>query len=186
MLKKVIIVLSVMLLAILGWCGYLFITDFLNLAEEKQEKLETEKKSDDEDTNNRDIAGGNLSDDEMEELEEKGFNPFGEKKEYEDLTDKDYQEYIHGMSHQKVKADEKWGFYKITDERIDWLIEGLKIADLKHKSVYEEILNKWDKGDFSTADDDHNAIWNLQGGTIGKAYGILTPEEEKAYIESQE
>ena len=182
MLKKVIIVLSVVLLGILGWYGYFFITDFLHVAEEQQQKLE----SDDENKNNREIAGGNLSNDEIDALQEKELNPFGERKEHEDLTDVDYQEYIHGMSHQKVKADEKWGFYKITDERIDWLIEGLKIADLKHKSVYEEILNKWDKGDFSTADDDHNAIWNLQGGTIGKAYGILTPEEEKAYIESQE
>ncbi|WP_062107320.1 DUF6241 domain-containing protein [Bacillus niameyensis] len=111
------------------------------------------------------------------------LNPFGKKLFIADLTDGDYQNYIHKMSHQKIKADEKWGLYLITQERIDWLLAGLDQSDLKHKKVYKEILERWTAGDFSRVDRDHNAIWKLQKGTIGKATGILSPEEEKAYIE---
>ncbi|WP_408640759.1 DUF6241 domain-containing protein [Salipaludibacillus keqinensis] len=46
------------------------------------------------------------------------------------------------------------------------------------------MLERWEEGDFSQADDDHNAIWRLQGGTKGYAEGLLTEEEEKQYIEN--
>ncbi|WP_411675014.1 DUF6241 domain-containing protein [Cytobacillus kochii] len=45
------------------------------------------------------------------------------------------------------------------------------------------MLDKWSKGDFSNVDNDHNYFWSLQNGTIGKATGILSPEEEEAFIE---
>lgn len=141
-----------------------------------------EKEKSVEESNPRETASGNISKEEMDDFKEQGLNPFGEETEQQDLTDKHFQEYIHGMSHQKVRANKKWGFYKITEERITWLMEGLEKIDVAHEEVYESILTKWEKGDFSTADDDHNAIWNLQGGTIGKATGILTPEEEQAYL----
>ncbi|MCJ7840033.1 DUF6241 domain-containing protein [Lederbergia sp. NSJ-179] len=113
-------------------------------------------------------------------------NPFGQKSTQEELTDSDYRNYIHKMSHQKVKADEKWGFYEITPERIDWLLQGLNQVNLKNESVYRDILERWKDGDFSKVDQDHNAIWQLQGGTIGKATGILSPEEEEAFLQETE
>nr|WP_238482656.1 DUF6241 domain-containing protein [Lederbergia galactosidilytica] len=87
------------------------------------------------------------------------------------------------MSHQKIIADEKWGFYEITPERIDWLLHGLKQTDFKSASLYKDILERWKEGDFSKVDKDHNAIWQLQGGTIGKATGILSPEEEETFLQ---
>jgi hypothetical protein len=90
------------------------------------------------------------------------------------------------MSHQKVKAKQKWGFYQITPERIIWLLEGLDLVEVQYEKIYWEILEKWAQEDFSTADEDHNTIWQLQGGTIGEATGVLSPEEEKVYIKSQE
>ncbi|WP_054751901.1 DUF6241 domain-containing protein [Piscibacillus salipiscarius] len=56
--------------------------------------------------------------------------------------------------------------------------------NLSHYDVYQSILNRWAAGDFTQADDDHNAIWDLKGGTIGYATGVLSDEEEQAYIES--
>lgn len=177
---------------IFGWTVGILITAFLvvaglflyqiyqdvdNTANDSEQKKETAVE-----TNARETASGNISKEELEDFKEQGLNPFGESIEQEELTDKHYQEYIHGMSHQKVRANEKWGFYKITKDRIEWLIEGLDKVDLTHEETYETILSKWQKGDFSTADDDHNAIWTLQGGTIGKATGILTPEEEQEYL----
>lgn len=113
-------------------------------------------------------------------------NPFDDSVLIEELNDSHYQKYIHGMAHQKVKASEKWGFYLITEERIQWLLDGLEVADLKHDDLYRDILGRWAEGDFSSVDQDHNRIWDLQNGTIGKATGILSPEEEQAYIKSQQ
>mgnify|MGYP001474534966 CR=1 FL=1 len=113
-----------------------------------------------------------------------GSNPFGDDVTQEEMTDEHFQEYIHGMSHQKVRAEKKWSFYELTQERVKWLHEALEVANVEHKDVYQTILDKWVKGDFSTAYKDHNAVWELQGGTVGKATGLLSAEEEQAYLES--
>ncbi|WP_223700437.1 DUF6241 domain-containing protein [Sutcliffiella deserti] len=107
-------------------------------------------------------------------------NPFNHRGS---LTEVDVQNYIHWMSHQKVKADEKWTHYKLTPERVEWLLAEVKVRDYNHEDIYLEILSKWKKGNFDRADQDHNRIWSLQKGTIGKATGVLTPEEEKEYLE---
>jgi hypothetical protein len=101
------------------------------------------------------------------------------------LTMSEYavQNAIHGMSHQKVKADKKWGFIPMTQERIERLIEVVEYNSYKHKTAYLDILYGWKEGDFSQVDKDHNTIWSFQNGTIGKATGILSPAEEKAFIE---
>lgn len=112
-------------------------------------------------------------------------NPFGEQKKINDLTDDDMQLIIHKMSHQKVKADQKWGSILITQNRIDWLLQALDKNKFAYEKAYRDILMRWKKGDFSKADRDHNTIWKLQGGTIGKATGLLSPSEEKRYIEAQ-
>ncbi|WP_163101973.1 DUF6241 domain-containing protein [Peribacillus alkalitolerans] len=92
---------------------------------------------------------------------------------------------MHHMSHQKVKADKKWGALQITPERINRLIEIVtkNQKGYDHSSTYLDILNRWNEGDFSRVDRDHNEIWRLQGGTIGKATGILSAKKEKKYIE---
>lgn len=124
--------------------------------------------------------------DKKEEKEQEYVNPFNQKYKQEELTDRHYQDYLHKMSHQKVVADTKWGFYLITDDRIDWLLESLGVTyeSLDEGKIYRDILNKWKDGDFSRVDQDHNAIWKLQGGSIGEATGILNTDEEKEYVES--
>ncbi len=102
-----------------------------------------------------------------------------------DMQERSMQNYIHWMSHQKVSAKRKWGAMLITEERIERLLEVAleNEQNYQHSYVYIDILSRWQEGDFSKADLDHNAIWELQGGTIGKATGLLTEEEELAYIE---
>ncbi|OZM58351.1 hypothetical protein CIB95_01920 [Lottiidibacillus patelloidae] len=94
------------------------------------------------------------------------------------------QNYIHWLSHQKVKADMKWGELQITTERIERLIEVVEANNYnyKYEEMYLEILNAWKNNDFSQADKEHNFIWELQGGTLGEATGLLTEEEEQAFI----
>lgn len=92
---------------------------------------------------------------------------------------------IHAMSHQKVEADEKWGFLPLTTERVTRLLDVIDTnkKDYKNASLYMEILSRWSKNDFSQIDHDHNQIWKTQDGTIGRATGILSYEEEVEYIE---
>jgi Family of unknown function (DUF6241) len=111
-------------------------------------------------------------------------NPFGEKVKTP-LSENLIQQYIHAMSHQKVKAKEKWSFFKITDERIDYLLWQLEINNYKSEQTYKEILTSWKEGDFSGVVGDHNVIWRMQNGNIGKATGKLNANEEKKYMESQ-
>lgn len=160
----------------------LFGADFL-------ESKDDEKAASSNSKMNREAVSGMVTEEEMAAFKKEGKNPFGQVKSMEELTDRDYREYIHGMSHQKIKADQKWGFYQINDERVQWLLDGLvlegKQKELSGYTVYKDILERWLAGDFSKADDDHNAIWTMQGGTIGRATGVLSPEEEQAYINSQ-
>ncbi|WP_146116194.1 DUF6241 domain-containing protein [Paenibacillus sp. AR247] len=49
---------------------------------------------------------------------------------------------------------------------------------LRKDARYREEMD----GDFSTVDDDHNFLWMIENGSIGKAKGILTQKEEKEFI----
>ncbi|WP_163530945.1 DUF6241 domain-containing protein [Halobacillus ihumii] len=99
-----------------------------------------------------------------------------------------FQDELHAMTHQKVEAEKKWGDEQITPKKIDEML-GILMAvkqsdnmEYKHFDFYWEALNKWDKGNFDNAVIVHNRIWNLQNGTIGKATGFLSHEEEEEYI----
>ncbi|MEN2467053.1 DUF6241 domain-containing protein [Ornithinibacillus sp. FSL M8-0202] len=180
-MNKLIVFLCIVAISILGYFGFLILSDVKEASTDKNETNVSESLED-----IRESVGGTITEEQAASYEEQGLNPFGQRKTADQLTDADYQEYIHGMSHQKVKAEQKWGFYQITPERIQWLLEGLDQTELKHEEIYRTILEKWAKGDFTTADVDHNTIWELQGGNIGRATGVLTPEEEEAYIRSHQ
>jgi hypothetical protein len=111
-------------------------------------------------------------------------NPFGGKNS--SMTEDEVLNYMHGMSHQKVEAEEKWLHFEMTNERIQFLIGVVESGRYENSDLYLDILNRWAEGDFLKADKDHNAIWNLQGGTIGKATGVLSTEEEKQYLEDNQ
>ncbi|WP_281659523.1 DUF6241 domain-containing protein [Halobacillus sp. Cin3] len=170
-MKKWILSTALLLLAAAGTGWYLMSTQAEAMTE--QEVKEAVEKSAEE------------ADEKLQTYEEEGKNPFGSEKRQNELTDSDYQSYIHSMSHQKVKADKKWGFTTIHPERIDWLLEGLDQTTLTHRQTYEEILTKWHAGDFSTADEDHNRIWTLQNGNVGKATGLLSPQEEAQLMQKR-
>jgi hypothetical protein len=109
-----------------------------------------------------------------------------EKKVKTPLSEELIQQYIHAMSHQKVAAKEKWSFFEITDERIDFLLTQLEVNQYENEQLYTEILSSWKEGDFSNAVSHHNAVWNLQDGSIGKATGLLSPKEEEAFKQEWE
>ncbi len=113
-----------------------------------------------------------------EEKQENSYtNPFGNKIEPQEIEEINVLNYIHWMSHQKVQAGNKWGFYEITDERIDWLLDALDQTGhtILNNEDYKEILTRWKNDDFTNIVDDHNYVWGIQGGTdekSGKATGF--------------
>ncbi|MEH7275654.1 DUF6241 domain-containing protein [Neobacillus vireti] len=122
---------------------------------------------------------------------EKGFEaPLSSKvvEEYESMSEGKLIQEVHNMTHQKVKADKKWGASEITAEKVEKLYEVIKNKDFKkssNKQMLLDILEPWRIKDFTNAVSAHNRIWNYQNGNIGKATRLLTPKEELKYIEDE-
>ncbi|MBT2720041.1 PRK06770 family protein [Bacillus sp. ISL-46] len=93
-------------------------------------------------------------------------------------------EVMHKMTHQKVKAKEKWGAIPMIPDTINQVYDIVENSEFEQKDDLLAILDKWKKGIFSEVDDDHNYFWTYQGGTIGKAYGIMSKSEEETFIQN--
>ncbi|PFP22675.1 hypothetical protein COJ96_25255 [Bacillus sp. AFS073361] len=91
-------------------------------------------------------------------------------------------EVMHKMTHQKVKAKEKWGAIPMIPDTINQVYTIVKNSEFAQKADLLAILGNWKKGIFSEIDDDHNYFWTYQGGTVGKAYGIMSQSEEETFI----
>ncbi|MDT3494776.1 DUF6241 domain-containing protein, partial [Bacillus toyonensis] len=90
---------------------------------------------------------------------------------------------MHRMVHQKVKSSEKWGFIEMTNKEIRSAKEAVESStNFKNKSKLLATLERWEKGDFSQTVEEHNFLWEIQGGDTGKATERLSPEEEKKYV----
>ncbi|MBL3819483.1 MULTISPECIES: DUF6241 domain-containing protein [Bacillus cereus group] len=90
---------------------------------------------------------------------------------------------MHRMVHQKVKSSEKWGFIEMTNKEIRGAKNAVESStNFKYKSELLSTLERWEKGDFSQTVEEHNFLWEIQGGDTGKATERLSPEEEKQYV----
>lgn len=97
-------------------------------------------------------------------------------------TDENIQTALHEMAHQKTKADQKWGYIFITQERIESLLEIINSNDVAQKSTYVDILERWKQGKYEKVDVDHNKIWKLQSGNLGEGKGVMSEKEQKELI----
>jgi hypothetical protein len=107
---------------------------------------------------------------------------------YETMSEGELIQEVHNMTHQKVKADKKWGASEITADKVQKLYEVIQSKDFKkssNKQMLLEILEPWTRQEFSNAVSAHNKIWSYQNGNIGKATRLLTPQEELDYIEDE-
>jgi hypothetical protein len=93
----------------------------------------------------------------------------------------EFSDNLHKMTHQKVKAQVKWGSLEITEERINNMLKTAEESSYQYKDFYIETLSAWQEGDFTNAVQVHNVIWKSQDGSIGIATGLLSAKEEMAY-----
>ena len=103
----------------------------------------------------------------------KASTPDGEMPAYESMSEVELLQEVHGMTHQKVKAEQKWGSSEVTRDKVIKLNEVVKNKEFKNnriRSMLLKILEPWTNGDFSNALTAHNDIWEYKDGTIGKAY----------------
>jgi hypothetical protein len=135
------------------------------------------------------IKVGKVDDKTAEKEIEKNFaskTPEGEMRDYENMSEYRLLQEVHGMTHQKVYAAEKWGSSEITKDKIEKLyavVQKRQFQDKEIQNILLGILKRWSKGDFSKAVSEHNEIWNYLDGNIGKATRLLTPQEELIYVE---
>jgi hypothetical protein len=110
----------------------------------------------------------------------------GEMPKYEKESEAQLLQEVHGMTHQKVAAEEKWGSTEITKDKVLKLynvVQEKEFDDYEIQSMLLDTLEPWTHGDFSNAVRAHNNIWDYLHGNVGKASRLLTPVEEQRYIE---
>lgn len=79
---------------------------------------------------------------------------------------------IHEMANSLILAEDNkiWGKVKVNKDSISELLKMLNTSKaFEEKDTFIAIAKKWQKGDFSTIVDDHNMVWKILKGTIGKA-----------------
>ena len=98
----------------------------------------------------------------------------------------DILEILHNMTHQKVRSEEKWGFVQMTEVNLLAVKEVLQENPAFNQNIdMLAIVTDWLNNDFSNIVAEHNSIWKMKDGSVGKAYGILSPSEEAALIKEQ-
>lgn len=96
------------------------------------------------------------------------------------------QIYLHQMTHQKIVADEKRGAIQMSPDNIRNMLTIVRdnAGLYEHAAFYENTLVAWEEGNFSNAVAVHNTIWAWHNGTVGKATGLMTPEQEAEYVKT--
>ncbi|AIM16987.1 MULTISPECIES: DUF6241 domain-containing protein [Neobacillus] len=164
--------------SILAACAIIFLATMKiidNVKEFKKKEVKIEKA----------VSQEEKKEKEKEHEEQTGYiggeNELGLKPDSAEVTVVDV---MHKMTHQKVRADDKWGAYPMTPENIEIVYHIVSNSSFKIKGDLLEIVTRWKNGDFSKADEDHNYLWRYQGGNVGEAHGLMSPEEEAEFIKN--
>ena len=87
-------------------------------------------------------------------------------------TNLEVADYMHQLANSLIIAedDEIWGVKPMTKNNIE---KAFKMAtnapSSEHNKIMLKIISNWQKCDFSNIVEDHNVVWKMLGGTIGKA-----------------
>lgn len=88
---------------------------------------------------------------------------------------------MHNMTHQKVRAEKKWGAVPMSKVNAAAIKEIIAQGNYEKKEELLVIAERWINQDFSQIVEDHNYFWAIQEGSVGKATGVMTAAEERAF-----
>lgn len=101
-------------------------------------------------------------------------------------SEQELLEILHKMTHQKVRAQKKWGFIQMTEVNLIAVKEVLEENPILNENINMlEMVDTWLNNEFSNIVADHNSLWGEKEGTVGKAYGRLSQAEEEALVKEQ-
>jgi uncharacterized protein YxeA len=181
-LKKILIIIGVVIGLVIGF-GYGTYKILDNVENYQEKNTDNEARS---------VAAPEENDDspyasKQEEYQEQTKNIGGqifELKLTDATTEREIIDIMHKMTHQKVKAEDKWGAIPMSEHTVSQVLEFLEKSKFATKEDLMDIAKKWKSGDFQTVDYDHNFFWQWQGGTVGRAYGIMSSAEEEEFIKN--
>lgn len=162
-LKKILIWLIVIVIVLgAGLFGYNYYMNY------KTGKFEAKK-------NQKEIEG--IVDDinKDKDKEESADKPEEEKlKSPEYYPEEKVYDIMHRMANTKIIAenDKIWGELPIDSDSLGDIRDLVSEIDYPDRNYLLEVINRWEDGDFSQADEEHNYFWTKLGGTIGKAIGV--------------
>lgn len=81
---------------------------------------------------------------------------------------------MHRMSNTKIIAEDNkiWGELPIDENSLGDLKALISEIDYKDRDYLLKVISRWEQGNFSEADDEHNYFWTKLGGTVGRAVGV--------------
>ncbi|WP_242214905.1 PRK06770 family protein [Bacillus cereus group sp. BfR-BA-01383] len=89
---------------------------------------------------------------------------------------------MHHMTHQKVIAEKKWGVIPMSRKNAERVRDILNVSNFEKKAELLAIAERWVDGNHSLVVSDHNYFWKLQGGSVGKATGVLDLASERKFV----
>lgn len=86
----------------------------------------------------------------------------------------DIYDIMHRMANTKIIAENNkiWGELPMDKEEIQNLKGIVEKVNYEDREKLLDILNRWESGDFSQSDKEHNYVWEKLGGTVGRAIGV--------------
>ena len=93
---------------------------------------------------------------------------------HEDEPDTEVYDVMHEMINTKIEAEDGlvWGEIEITPQQCDRVIKLINDGSYGDEERLLKMLNMWKKGDFSDAVAQHNYLWEILDGTVGKAKNL--------------
>ena len=88
------------------------------------------------------------------------------------VDEQDIVKEIHLMSNSLIQAGDNqvWGTEEVNKANIKKVLSMLDQVPVNTRTKkLREIVVRWQQGDFSQIVDDHNYVWDLLGGTVGRA-----------------
>lgn len=165
-LKKILIWLIVIVIVLgVGLFGYNYYMNY------KTGKFEAKKNQKEIEGIVDDINKDKDKDKDKEELVDKHEE---ELKSPEYYPEEKVYDIMHRMANTKIIAenDKIWGELPIDSDSLGDIRDLVSEIDYPDRNYLLEVINRWEDGDFSQADEEHNYFWTKLGGTIGKAIGV--------------